>query len=150
MISATAEYALRAAVFLASRPSKPATVQSIARATKVPAGYLAKVMQDLTAAGLVNSQRGPGGGFSLARPAPELTVLDIVNAVDPVQRIRKCPLGNPAHATNLCPLHRRLDDAMKLVEEALGGSTVAELVDSPANRRTCTALARPTAPRIRR
>src|SRR5690348_4465040 len=150
MISATAEYALRATVYLASAAPKPATVRAIAKATRVPAGYLAKVMQDLTAAGVVNSQRGPGGGFSLARPASGMTVLEVVNAVDPVQRIRKCPLGNPAHATNLCPLHRRLDDAMELVERALADSTVAELVDSPANRRTCAGLAGPMAVRVRR
>ena len=93
MFSQTAEYALRAVVFLAAQDGVPRTTQEIARATQVPTGYLSKVMQGLGRARLVLSQRGLHGGFTLARPAAELTVLDIIQAVDPIQRIRSCPLG---------------------------------------------------------
>ncbi len=84
--------------------------------------------------GLVQSQRGLHGGFILARPADELTVLDILDAVDPIGRIKSCPLGLPGHI-NLCPLHRRLDHAMKLVEDALRKSTLAELLAEPDRAR---------------
>ena len=134
MISQTAEYALRAVVFLASQGGEARTVQQIAEATRVPAGYLAKVMQGLSRADLVHSQRGLHGGFSLTRPADELTVLDVVQAVDPVKRIRSCPLGIKGHV-NLCPLHRRLDQAIALVEDALRDSTVAELLAEPERAR---------------
>src|SRR5579871_6722562 len=80
MFSQTAEYALRAVVFLASQEGKPRTTQEIALATKVPIGYLSKVMQGLGRKGLVHSQRGLHGGFTLARSAEELTVLDIIQA----------------------------------------------------------------------
>ncbi|MEX0585227.1 MAG: transcriptional regulator, partial [Pirellulales bacterium] len=50
---------------------------------------------------------------------------------DPVQRIHSCPLGLKSHGTNLCPMHRRLDDAMAQVEAAFRGSTVQELLDEP-------------------
>src|SRR5437016_30366 len=126
MFSQTVEYALRAAVYLASQEG-PRTTQQIAEATRVPAGYLAKVMQGLSRGGLVHSQRGLGGGFTLSRPADELTVLDVVQAVDPLRRIRSCPLGIKGHL-NLCPLHRRLDQAIRLVEDALRESTLAELL----------------------
>lgn len=134
MFSQTAEYALRAVVYLASQEGAPRTAQQIARATRVPTGYLSKVMQGLGRARLVQSQRGLHGGFTLARPADELTVLDIIQAVDPIRRIHSCPLGIKGHI-NLCPLHRRLDHAMKLVEEALRKSSLAELLAEPERSR---------------
>lgn len=129
MISQTAEYALRAMVCLADSSDEKLTAQVIAGRTQVPAGYLSKVMQALARAGLASSQRGLRGGFTLARSAAEITVLDVVNAVDPVRRITTCPLGRPDHGTNLCPLHRRLDRAMAETERALGASTLAELLE---------------------
>jgi len=127
VISQTAEYALRAIVFLAAT-GRPAVVQEIARATKVPAGYLSKVLQLLGRSAMVRSQRGPGGGFTLAVPPEKLTVLRVVNAVDPVRRIHVCPLGIASHGRSLCPLHARLDAAAATVESAFAGTTIAELL----------------------
>ncbi|HTU18264.1 MAG TPA: Rrf2 family transcriptional regulator [Gemmataceae bacterium] len=136
MFSQTAEYALRATVYLASQEGAPRTTQEIARATRLEGkiAYLSKVMQSLGREGLVQSQRGLHGGFTLARPAEELTVLDIIMAVDPIKRIKSCPLGIKGHI-NLCPLHRRLDQAMKMVEDALRKSTLAELLTEPERAR---------------
>lgn len=130
MISQTAEYALRAVVFLAGQDT-PQTTQQIAATTRVPGGYLSKVMQALSRAGLVHSQRGLHGGFTLAVPPKQLTVWAVVEAVDPIQRIRVCPLGLKSHGVNLCPMHRRLDDALAGVEKAFKASTVAELLADP-------------------
>jgi Rrf2 family protein len=134
MISQTAEYALRAIVYLADQDSPRTTVQ-IAATTRVPAGYLAKVMQSLSRAGLVKSQRGLNGGFILAQNPHDLSILTVINAVDPVQRIRECPLGIPSHGRRLCPLHHRLDQAAEMVEKAFGETTVAELLAVPRQRR---------------
>src|SRR5690349_7244714 len=130
MFSQTMEYALRAAVYLASEPDAPQTVQQIAAVTRVPPGYLSKVMQALVRAGQVRSQRGLHGGFTLAVSPDELTVFDVIQAVDPIHRIRSCPLGIKGHI-NLCPLHRRLDHALGMVEEAFKASTIAELLAEP-------------------
>lgn len=130
MISQTAEYALRAAAFLAEAESAQTTVQ-IAAATQVPSGYLAKVLQALVRAGVVRSQRGLGGGFVLALPPSELSVYDVVQAVDPIARITRCPLNNPDHATELCALHRRLDEAAAQVEASFRQCPLSELVASP-------------------
>ncbi|RMF85714.1 MAG: Rrf2 family transcriptional regulator [Planctomycetota bacterium] len=127
MISQTTEYALRAVVLLARDQSRAMTVDQIAADTKVPSGYLAKVMQSLGRSGLVRSQRGVGGGFTLARPAEELTLLDVVNAVDPVLRITKCPLEISGHDSRLCGLHARLDEAIAGIERCLGSCTIASL-----------------------
>jgi Rrf2 family protein len=131
MISQTAEYALRAVAALGSHPDEQMATQRLAEVTKVPPGYLSKVLQALGRAGLVRSRRGLGGGFELTRSAEEITVYDVVQAVDPVQRIRTCPLGLAAHGVRLCPLHKRLDDAMRMVEEAFRKSTLAEVLAEP-------------------
>ena len=127
MCSQTDEYALRAMTLLASRPAVSTTTEVIARETQVPAGYLAKVMRDLVVAQLVTSQRGPNGGFVIAKSAERITVLDIVNAVDPIRRIRSCPAGNPLHV-KLCSLHSRLDAAMAMIETELRATTLAQVV----------------------
>ena len=131
MLSQTVEYSLRAIVWLASHADDPQTNQQIAEATLVPAGYLAKVMQALGRGGLVTAQRGKHGGFLLARAATEISLLEVVNIVDPIQRIRKCPLGIPSHGSYLCPLHTRLDAAMAMVENAFRDSSIADLLAEP-------------------
>ena len=92
MISQTAEYALRAVVVLGSQPDRPMTTQEIARVSRVPGGYLSKVLQSLGRAGLVEARRGLRGGYVLSKPLDQLTVYDVVNAVDPLKRIHHCPL----------------------------------------------------------
>jgi Rrf2 family protein len=131
VLSQTVEYALRAVVQLAYIAPEAATTAELAAVTQVPPAYLAKVLQALVRAQVVNSQRGIGGGVTLARAAKELTILDIVNAVDPIRRIRTCPLELATHGTRLCPLHRRLDAALAQVENAFGGTTLAEVINRP-------------------
>ncbi len=145
MLSQTIEYALRAMTYLAA--TDPATAfnsETIAERTQVPKGYLSKILRDLVVAELIVSQRGPNGGFSLARPAHKITMLDVVNAVDPIPRIKKCPLGNPAHI-QLCPLHRRLDDAIAMIEREFKRTSLAEVLET--NSRSggqCRTLVVPT------
>lgn len=135
LFTQTIEYALRAVVWLADHPDRSQTTQQIAAATRVPAGYLSKVLQNLGRGGLVRAQRGLHGGFMLTRSPEELTVLDVINVVDPIERIRECPLGLESHGTNLCPLHRKLDDALAAIEEAFGKSTIADLLETPSKSR---------------
>lgn len=132
MFSQTVEYALRAMVYLAKRPGTACPNGEIAEVTKVPPAYLSKVLQSLRKAGIVTSQRGVGGGVTFHRDSKELTVLEIVQAVDPIKRIQSCPLGLRKHGTRLCPLHRRMDNALKMVEDAFGQSTLAEIIAEPS------------------
>lgn len=135
MMSQTAEYALRAIVFLANQDGTACTTAQIAAATMVPEGYLAKVMQNLSRAGLVRSQRGLNGGFTLTRDASETSMLSVVNSVDPIRRFPECPLGIPSHGKRLCPLHHRLDETAAMVERSLGETMVEELRTAPRDRR---------------
>jgi Rrf2 family protein len=129
MLPKTAEYALRAVVWLAREPGEAESAEHLAEYTKVPRRYLHKVLQGLGRAKLVSSQPGPGGGYALTRSPKEITVLSVVNAVAPLERIRRCPLGLPNH-TRLCPLHRELDNIYAATEKALARVTIAQLLRS--------------------
>lgn len=133
MFTQTVEYALRAVVHLASQSPAGCTTGEIARVTQVPQAYLAKVLQNLRDHGIVQSQRGIGGGISLVKSPDELTILEVVNAVDPIQRIRTCPLELSSHGARLCPLHRRVDSALAMVESAFGDTTLAEIINEPTD-----------------
>jgi Rrf2 family transcriptional regulator, nitric oxide-sensitive transcriptional repressor len=125
----TAEYALRAAVCLAAEPGIAASADDMAAATKVPRRYLRKVLQDLVHAGLVRSQPGPGGGYTLAKSPEKVAILDVVDAVAPIQRIERCPLGLRSH-TSLCPLHQELDQVYAATQKAFSRVTLAQLLRS--------------------
>jgi Rrf2 family protein len=132
MLPKTAEYALRAVVWMARQPGESVSADHLAEHTKVPRRYLHKVLQDLARAKLVRSQSGPGGGYSLSTSAKEISVLRVVNAVATLERIRKCPLGLSSH-TRLCPLHRELDKVYAATEKALSQVTIAQLVHSTSS-----------------
>jgi Rrf2 family protein len=132
MFSQTAEYALRVVVFLGTLGGKPATTKQIAAATRIPEGYLAKILQSLSRARLVQSQRGLHGGSVLARDPKEISIYDVVTAISPLPRILTCPLDLPSHGERLCPIHRRLDDAIAMVEDAFKSSSIGELLAEPA------------------
>jgi Rrf2 family transcriptional regulator, nitric oxide-sensitive transcriptional repressor len=134
LISNTTEYALRAIVDLAYHFGESRTTQQIADATKVPAGYLAKILKDLSRHNLVRSQRGLHGGFSLDRDPNHMTVYDVIAAVDPPKRILTCPLNLEAHKSHLCPLHQRLDDAMAAAERAFRNTTISDVTANPQSQ----------------
>ncbi|MCA9182761.1 MAG: Rrf2 family transcriptional regulator [Planctomycetales bacterium] len=129
MISKTAEYALRAVACLAGQPGASLSADRLAEVTKVPRRYLTRVLQDLAAAGLVRSRPGPGGGYELCQASDKLSILDVVNIVEPIERIKKCPLGLKGH-TSLCPLHAELDNAYAATEAAFAKVTISELINS--------------------
>jgi Rrf2 family nitric oxide-sensitive transcriptional repressor len=142
MFSQTLEYALRAVVSLAQHVGKPLTAQNLSELTQVPASYMSKVLQSLGKENIIRATRGIRGGYSLALPACELSILDVINAIEPIKRIRTCPLGIQSHGTNLCPLHHRMDAVLEGAEDAFRKTTVAELL-SDTSRGTLLCEARP-------
>ena len=88
-ISAKADYAVRAATELAAAKDGPTKGDAIARAQDIPLRFLENILGDMRQAGLVRSQRGAEGGYWLAKPAEEISVADIMRAVDgPLASVR--------------------------------------------------------------
>lgn len=132
MLQKTAEYALRAVVCLAQNPSSAQPADRVAEVTQIPRRYLHRVLQQLVQEGLVRSQPGPNGGYSLTRPADKIKLIDVINTFGSIERIRKCPLGLKSHR-GLCALHRELDEAYASIEAAFSRVTVAQIIDKPSS-----------------
>lgn len=131
MLNQTAEYALRAMSCLAYQPDQLTPTTELAEVTQVPANYLAKVLQSLAQADLIIGRRGVGGGYRLNKKPEDITMLDVINAINKVERITKCPLGLENHSGRLCPLHRRLDQAAKLIIDTFSGITMKDIISEP-------------------
>jgi Rrf2 family protein len=105
-ISAKAEYAVRAAVELAAATvDKPVKAERLATAQEIPLNFLENILGELRHAGIVRSQRGAEGGFRLARPATEVTIADVIRAVDgPLASVRGGPPENVSYTGAAEPL----------------------------------------------
>ena len=136
MFSLTTQYAIRAVVLLAYEVEGVALGNAyLAEKTQIPPAYLSKVLQGLVRSKIVESRRGVGGGFRLVQSPENITLLDVVNAVEPIPRIKGCPLNLQSHRHRLCSVHARLDKAMAQVEEVLSGATIADLLREPTRPR---------------
>lgn len=98
---------------------------------------MSKVLNSLVRAGVVTSQRGPSGGFLMARRPEEVTMFDIVTALEPFPRIERCPLSLPEHSDHLCSLHATLDGLAQVAEETLKSKTLAALLRPSVGRGEC-------------
>lgn len=137
MLSNTAEYALRIVINLAEHPDELLTSEQIAEATKVSGDYAVKILQLLARAGLARGRRGRGGGFRLECDPRKTTLLDVVNVIDPLERITECPLGREAHRAKLCPLHSRLDEVIGILTDSLAELTIQGVIDGGTGPALC-------------
>jgi Rrf2 family transcriptional regulator, nitric oxide-sensitive transcriptional repressor len=129
MLSRTAEYALQAIVCLAQKGGQAGlSTEVIAKSTNVPPSYLVKVLGLLARSGIVRSQRGLYGGYTLAKDTLALTFLDVINAVDPIRRVHRCPIHQDGTSDQLCPLHLAIDRAISTVEHELASVKLSALV----------------------
>lgn len=130
MISKTALHAIRAMVVLAQQPGGThAGAGHIARAIDAPPNYLGKLLQTLAQEGLVQSQKGLGGGFCLARPARGISLFDVVDLIDNISRWEGCLLGQAVCSEeNPCAVHHRWKKIRKAYLTMLRKTTIADLV----------------------
>jgi Rrf2 family protein len=107
-ISAKADYAVRAVVELAAAPDdKPVKAERIATAQEIPLNFLENILGELRHSGIVRSHRGADGGFRLAKPADQLTIADIIRAVEgPLASVRGGPPEETAYPGNSAALPR--------------------------------------------
>ena len=94
LFSRHCEYALQAITYIAMKPTKSATsIKELASKLEIPYHFLAKILQDLTAKGLLFSRKGPHGGFGLAKRANAITLLQVVDAIDGLDFSKRCVMG---------------------------------------------------------
>ncbi|MEL6797254.1 MAG: Rrf2 family transcriptional regulator, partial [Planctomycetota bacterium] len=130
--SKTTEYAFRASVFLCEAKGRRVPAQEIAAATHVPVRYMSKVLQTLTEAGLIESQRGPSGGFWITRDPVDMSLLDVVQAIAPLERM-SAGSSNGTGDTNgfqsdMRRLYKELDSLVEIAVKKLAGTSLDSLM----------------------
>ena len=131
-LTRAADYGIRAMVYLAGLPAgSRASITDLAKAAEVSEGFLTKVLQRLIPAGLIASRRGPGGGFELNAPASEISLLQIVEAIEGPIQLNLCtgkPNGSVACGRqNWCAVHLVWQHAQAKLREILGSASIDAL-----------------------
>ena len=128
MLSKSGTHAIRALVMLARSPGSYSGAQMIAESTGAPRNYLGKILQQLARRGIVESQKGLGGGFRLARTANEITLYEIVESLEDVGRWATCVLGEGnCDDTHHCAMHGRWRGIRDGYLEMLRTTTIHDL-----------------------
>lgn len=131
LLTPSCQYALRALVHLGrSETGQPLLARDIAAAESIPQAFLSKILQSLVQSGLVRSQKGPGGGYVLNRPAGQITVEDVMAVVDGTKRPEeRCLFGHPeCNSLVACPVHDAWSSIRARFHETVGTLTIRELV----------------------
>lgn len=131
MLSKSCEYGLRAMLYLASL-NQPGyvSINTISDELDISFPFLTKIFQKLNDAGLLNSRRGPKGGVALIKEAHEVSLYEIVVAIDGDELFEECVLGLPGCGqAKPCPLHEQWADERERVEKMFRRSTLADLPD---------------------
>lgn len=125
------EYAIRGIIYLAQQPpGKISLVSEVAEATDVPVAFLAKIFQSFAKLGIVSSMRGTGGGFTLGRPAGEITLREVVEAVEGPIIPNRCLMGGGCDRIEGCSVHPVWRKVQVQVEQILDDITIAELASA--------------------
>lgn len=129
MFSKTCEYALRAMIFIAQRSKEGIKVgfKEIAKGIGAPEHFIAKILQDLSRKGLVQSAKGPNGGFFLNEDAIQHSIADIVRAIDGNQLFEGCAMGLQDCSEKWpCPLHAEFKTIRAQIYQMLQSKTIGE------------------------
>lgn len=129
IFSKTCEYAMRAVFFIAHRTANGGRVgiKEIATGIDSPEAFLAKILQELTRKGIVNSAKGPNGGFYMSDYNLKLPLADVVNAVDGNGIFTGCGMGLQfCSATNPCPLHNEFKEIRNKIQAMMEHTTIGD------------------------
>jgi len=135
-ITRASDYAVRVMVHLASAPhGHKYPLNELATVTGVQESFLSKILQRLVHQGMLVSQRGSGGGFLLNRPPAEVSLLDVVEAIEGPTQLNHC-VGEAGHCArkDWCGVNPTWERAQKALTQVLGGVSIAQLADDSARR----------------
>lgn len=129
LFSRQCEYALQAVTYLALKPDGEKTsIRELTRKLGTPYHFLAKILQKLTYKGLLVSQKGPTGGFALATSAEDISLFDIVEAIDGVSFTTTCVMGFPeCSGKNPCAVHDIWGELRQNLRTRLGDKSIAQM-----------------------
>ncbi len=139
LLSKTCMYGIRAVLYLTSLEQKESYVhiRQISEHLHLSFHFLTKILQNLAAHNIINSYRGPNGGVSLARPAREIKLMEVINAIDGKDSFRGCILAFPGCGEEApCPLHAHWGDTRDRIKSAFENTTLAEL-EKRISERAC-------------
>jgi Rrf2 family protein len=129
MLSQTAEYALRAALYLAQDPTRTARVGELAEALAVPQNYLSKTLHQLARTGILASTRGKHGGFRLSRPPEDIQLFEIVAPFERIADQRECLLGRAICSdVTPCAAHSRWKSVKETTNAFFRETTLKDLL----------------------
>jgi Rrf2 family iron-sulfur cluster assembly transcriptional regulator len=130
MFSKACEYGIRAVLYIStkSQDGNRLGIKEIAQQIDSPEPFTAKILQTLVRKGIVSSQKGPTGGFFLEPKARQLSVSDIIKAIDGKEILRSCVLGLPQCSdVKPCPIHKEVKAHTTALREVMKEKTIAQL-----------------------
>ncbi len=129
IFSRSCEYGIQAVLYLARRGKKRSVLlREISDSLGIPHHFLSKVLQLLSRRGIVISQKGSTGGFTLAQPLNRITLADIMKAIDGEALLTECVLGFPeCDPRNPCPAHNKWKEAKTIISSMLNQKTIGDL-----------------------
>lgn len=141
--SKTCEYAIRALVYLAQKNTADLTmIPEISRESGVPGPYVAKIFRDLVGQDILESRKGPRGGFRFKQDPARISLRQVVDAVDDSTRMTSCVMGlDECSAANACPLHSVWTDAKNKIMTILEKETLCS-VKKKVSRKSYRILSR--------
>jgi len=131
MLSNTSNFAIRALVYLElySSPEKKVGIKQMITDLDIPEPFLSKILQLLVQNKLLGSSKGPNGGFYLTKPAIDITMLDVAEAIDGKDNLGNCVIkASTCEATEPCSVHHKLAHIRSMVKTMLRAETIADLV----------------------
>lgn len=136
LFSKACEYGIRAMLYLASQEGEqPVRVREIAQTLKIPIPFLSKIVHSLSRNHLIHSQKGPGGGVTLAKPPSDVTMLQVVEVIDGLELFQACALGIPHCSDDFpCPLHEKWGGLRSEIHDMLANRTLDQVIDQLQER----------------
>jgi len=137
-LTRSGDYAVRGMIYLAMQPENGVSqIKGVSETQQIPKNLLNKIFQSLVKTGLVKSHRGSKGGFSLARPARDITLKEIIEKVEGPIYLNKCLIRQgECSRDGICPAHEVWQEAQRKLLEVLEGTTLQEMAEKAIRLRS--------------
>lgn len=136
IFSKKCEYGMQAILYLAAREKGTlVSAEEISKVLKIPREFVSKILQSLRESGLISSSKGKSGGFSLAKPASRIKLIDVVSAIDGLEMFDSCVLGfTECSPTNPCPVHNTWGQLRTQTYDMLTSETIDKLKEKTLDK----------------